>query len=240
MSFAFNDDNSKFELNDFLLAVYPVGSIYMSVNDVNPGTLFGGTWVSWGAGRVPVSVDENDTKFNNAEQTGGAATHTLTANQIPGHTHTYAKPNSATGSTTLTSNQIPGHTHTYAKPNSATGSTTVSASSTNATEKNLPTHLQAFSDRVVTAVDQLAAATGAGVSLNGYSSTGTVNAVTGINGAHTHTIGTSSTASGSTGGGNGHTHTISTTSTASGSTGGGNAHNNLQPYITCYMWKRTA
>ena len=25
-----------------------------------------------------------------------------------------------------------------------------------------------------------------------------------------------------------------------GSTGGGQAHNNLQPYITCYMWKRTA
>ena len=25
-----------------------------------------------------------------------------------------------------------------------------------------------------------------------------------------------------------------------GSTGGGQPHNNLQPYITCYMWKRTA
>ena len=24
------------------------------------------------------------------------------------------------------------------------------------------------------------------------------------------------------------------------SAGGGQAHNNLQPYITCYMWKRTA
>lgn len=25
-----------------------------------------------------------------------------------------------------------------------------------------------------------------------------------------------------------------------GSTGGDEAHNNLPPYITCYMWKRTA
>ena len=29
-------------------------------------------------------------------------------------------------------------------------------------------------------------------------------------------------------------------SATSGSTGGGTAHNNLQPYITVYMWKRTA
>lgn len=33
----------------------------------------------------------------------------------------------------------------------------------------------------------------------------------------------------------------STTGTkVSGSTGGGGAHNNLQPYIVCYFWKRTA
>lgn len=41
-----------------------------------------------------------------------------------------------------------------------------------------------------------------------------------------------------------HTHTFSgttqnTTSTNT-NTGGGQAHNNLQPYITCYMWERTA
>ena len=35
--------------------------------------------------------------------------------------------------------------------------------------------------------------------------------------------------------GGAHEHTISG---ATASTGGGNAHSNLQPYITCYMWKR--
>lgn len=67
--------------------VYPVGSIYMSVNPANPSALFGGTWVSWGAGRVPVGVDTLDTSFNTVEKTGGEKTHTLTTAEIPSHTH---------------------------------------------------------------------------------------------------------------------------------------------------------
>lgn len=55
--------------------VYPVGSIYMSVNNVNPENLFGGTWVAWGSGRVPVGVNESDTNFNLVEKTGGSNTH---------------------------------------------------------------------------------------------------------------------------------------------------------------------
>lgn len=39
---------------------YPVGSIYLSVNSTNPGSIFGGTWVAFGAGRVLVGVDANE------------------------------------------------------------------------------------------------------------------------------------------------------------------------------------
>ena len=30
--------------SSLLNSIYPVGSIYLSVNSTNPGTLFGGTW----------------------------------------------------------------------------------------------------------------------------------------------------------------------------------------------------
>lgn len=52
--------------------IYPVGSIYMSISSANPSTLFGGTWVSWGNGRVPVGVDSSDNDFKTVEKTGGA------------------------------------------------------------------------------------------------------------------------------------------------------------------------
>lgn len=57
---------------NFLDKIYPIGSIYMSVNSTNPATLFGGTWVRWGNGRVPVGVDTSQTEFNEAEKTGGS------------------------------------------------------------------------------------------------------------------------------------------------------------------------
>ena len=36
--------NAKLDKDDLLDLVYPVGAIYMSVNSINPSTLFGGTW----------------------------------------------------------------------------------------------------------------------------------------------------------------------------------------------------
>lgn len=54
--------------------VYPIGSIYMSVNNTNPSTWLGGEWEEWGTGKVPVGVDINDTEFNEVEKTGGSKT----------------------------------------------------------------------------------------------------------------------------------------------------------------------
>ena len=76
--------------NTFLDTIYPIGSIYMSIDSTNPSSLFGGTWEPWGTGRVPVGIDLNDTDFNTVEKTGGEKTHTLSVNEMPSHKHSFA------------------------------------------------------------------------------------------------------------------------------------------------------
>lgn len=71
-------------------AIYPVGSIYMSVTMSTAAQVqaaFGGTWVAWGAGRVPVGVDTTQIEFDAVEETGGEKTHTLTIAEMPSHVH---------------------------------------------------------------------------------------------------------------------------------------------------------
>ena len=62
--------------------IYPVGSIYMSVNSTNPGTLFGGTWQ-----RIEGRFLLGASSTYGAGSTGGEASHTLTVNEIPPHNH---------------------------------------------------------------------------------------------------------------------------------------------------------
>lgn len=131
-------------ISAIFLAAHPVGDIYLSVNPTNPGTLYGGTWVAWGSGRVPVGVNTSDTDFKTVEKTGGAKTHTLTVQEIPNHAHDLNAVNE--GVDNPNGGYHPGWT---------------------------------FNKRYTAQV-------------------------------------------------------------MSAPTGGGQAHNNLQPYITCYMWKRTA
>jgi hypothetical protein len=137
-----------------LEAVYPVGSIYMSVNSTSPATLFGGTWVQI-KDRFLLAAG---TTYK-AGATGGEATHTLTADEMPGHYHD-------------------GLYYSYQDT------------------KNL-------------------------VTLNG----GTESY---------HIPWGSSSHPGDYGAGSGAKELLT------GSTGGGAAHNNMPPYLSVYIWKRTA
>ena len=58
-----------------LNVIYPVGSIYFSINSTNPGQIFGGTWSQIAQGRTLVGVDINDTDFNVAQKFGGSKNH---------------------------------------------------------------------------------------------------------------------------------------------------------------------
>lgn len=160
--------------------VYPIGSIYTSVNDTDPSTLFGGTWVRFGQGRTLVGVNSADDDFGKAEQTGGEKTHTLDFEEMPEHNHRITIDNKElTGSVW----NFTGQNATYGPGNSTSGVFSKGGDGT------------CF----------YPSATG--------KATGISDGFT-LDASHTHTA------------------------TASYE-GGGEAHNNMPPYITVYMWKRT-
>lgn len=64
-------------------SIYPVGSIYMSLNPADPATLFGGSWDKLEDGRVLIGAN---TKYS-AGSTGGEFTHTLSVDELPAHGH---------------------------------------------------------------------------------------------------------------------------------------------------------
>lgn len=69
------DQNGNVDLTAKLLQmIYPVGSIYMSTNNVSPQTFIGGTWVLI-QGKFLLAAGDGYT----AGDTGGEASHTLTA-----------------------------------------------------------------------------------------------------------------------------------------------------------------
>ncbi len=74
-------------LNDLQDKIYPVGSIYLSVNSTNPSTIFGGTWERIAKGCALVGLDENDSDFNKVEKIIGKKTHKLTVDELPTHNH---------------------------------------------------------------------------------------------------------------------------------------------------------
>lgn len=229
--------------------VYPVGSIYMSVNNVNPSTLFGGTWeqisgkflLASSSGRAAGTTGGAETV--SYTPAGSVGNHTLTAAEMPAHTHTYAKSAATTGSTTLTTAMIPAHTHSYGKANTKTGSTTL-------TVDQIPSHTHGFTTWI-TKTNASAKTIGSGSAMGINPPDSFTTQATGGGQGHTHDLSVINSTSGSAGSGGGHTHTISTASTASGSAGSGGAHNHgftgtaatinkMPPYLVVNVWQRTA
>lgn len=62
--------------------IYPIGSIYISTVSTSPAILFGGTWVQI---KDTFLLAAGDTYIAGA--TGGEATHTLTCDEMPSHSH---------------------------------------------------------------------------------------------------------------------------------------------------------
>lgn len=82
--------------------LYPVGSIFTTTahstaSAVNTALGFG-TWEAFGAGKVMVGHDPNDSDFDAASpSTGGAKTHALTFDEMPAHSHQWYKQGSGSG-----------------------------------------------------------------------------------------------------------------------------------------------
>ena len=207
-----------------LQALHPVGSIYINAtNSANPATYFGfGTWVAFGAGRVPVGFNASDPLFDSAEETGGSKDAITVA-----HTHTVT-------SSGTTGGQSAGHTHTFS---GNTGGQSQTHSHGISISDPGHAHGIAYSGNLFYS--------GGGGNPNtfwgGGVNQGTAAATTGItatagNASQDHTHGYSGTTSGVS---SDHTHSVSVSGTTA-STGSSGTNANLQPYITVFMWKRTA
>lgn len=66
-------------VNSIKSAMYPVGSVYITYNNVNPGTFLGGTWVQFGQGRTLIGQgtgnDGSTSMSFTANSTGGSYKH---------------------------------------------------------------------------------------------------------------------------------------------------------------------
>ena len=74
-------------LAEIMLMLYPVGAIYMSTNSASPASLFGGSW-------TPINnvfLLASGSSYSSGS-TGGEATHTLTVQEMPAHTHDITRP----------------------------------------------------------------------------------------------------------------------------------------------------
>lgn len=210
-------------IKEMYLALHPIGDIVMNTSGINPGTIYGGTWAAWGSGRVPVGVNTSDGDFNTVEKQAGNKTNSYT-------------PSGSVANTTLTETQIPSHAHGL---NGHTHGVSITSGGMSANSTGIINNVAVRSSSVGTTVSGafalLSPTTNVGYAVNEKGGSASYSDRLQMTISHTHLV------SGNTGGNSGNTT----------NTGGSGAHNHgftgtganistIQPYITCYMFKRTA
>ena len=172
-------------------AAYPVGAVYISTVATSPADLFGGKWSSL-EGRFLIGADST----YGAGSVGGEASHALTVDEVPSHSHSMSESGA--------------HTHTR-------GTMDITGGGLRWEHKDW----DMFNKQVAGAF---------------YVNTNVTNAV-GSSGTDRDNrqidFKASRSWTGETSSNGKHTHAIQ-------SVGGGKAHNNMPPYLSVYMWKRTA
>lgn len=78
-------------INNTINSIYPVGSVYTSLTNKNPGTFLKGTWEQFAQGRTLVGEgtgnDGTDSQTFKINSMGGEYKHKLTLDEMPSHTH---------------------------------------------------------------------------------------------------------------------------------------------------------
>ena len=92
----------KVEMDAVTNKLWPVGSIYISVNNANPASFFGGSWTAFATGRTIVGVDTSQGEFNAVEKSGGHKELQSHAHGLNNHVHSL---NNHT-------HTVPNHVHT--------------------------------------------------------------------------------------------------------------------------------
>ena len=64
--------------------IYPVGSIYMNITNINPNTVFGGKWE-----QIKDTFLLASGNYASLGSIGGNENHTLTIEEMPSHTHSH-------------------------------------------------------------------------------------------------------------------------------------------------------
>lgn len=93
-------------LRGIVNAVYPVGARIEFETDTDPNTLY--PWQTWVQRKGEFAYAYDDSHAIGT--TGGEATHTLSASEMPSHSHIYSNATGVQGHQ-LTVNEMPKHTH---------------------------------------------------------------------------------------------------------------------------------